>query len=214
MLAKWKIELVSFLSSLSLVSVGFSAWNLSSSIPVIETVDGTVQTDYVIKTDDYISLDSITVPEYNESGFIIQDSNADGGFTASNYSLITLKFTVKIEPFKKDTSPFTLNGDEYLQIYCDISFADKQIDASTLFTFSYITSTPKYKITSDSESSVLHIYNYPISTITNATEDYQLITTIKIETDKSQQTLINDILKENEFIFNTRIYGTQEEVEI
>lgn len=213
MLAKWKLELISFLSSLTLISVGFSSWNISSSLPVTQTVDGTVQADYVIKTDEYISLDFITPPEYNEDGFIVQDANIDGGFNSSYSSeIVVLKFTVKVDAFKSETSPFYLAQDNYLQIYCSVSFLEKQTEADSLFTFTRLTTTPKYQIVNNS---TFHIYNYPIETITAQETNYTIELKFKIATKNStDKNKIFNVLNGNKFVFDTKIYGTKEEVTV
>ena len=101
MLAKWKLEMLGILASLSLVSVGFSTWNISATIPITNTVQGNLQADYVIKTDEYVYFDKdgnketddgIVLPYYSEDGFITKNSN--NIYEISEKGYIYLYFTI------------------------------------------------------------------------------------------------------------------------
>ena len=229
MLAKWKIELVSFLSSLSLVSVGFSAWNLSSSIPVIETVDGTVQTDYVIKTDDYVYFadNGIILPSYVTDGYITADKN--GIYGLSDIGKLTLFFTINGEECNKDSSSFKQNGDIYLNINCTITL---KTNATAFFSTHSIVSEDiefkrdvysddetkptslSYDIISNENGAValdLTITNYPYTKIPKNEDDTYTNGKITIvlpfkTTDKSG---VYDILESDTFIFDTQVHGHQ-----
>lgn len=221
MLAKWKLELISFLSSLTLISVGFSSWNISSSVPVIETVDGTVQADYVIKTDEYVYFadGGITLPEYNEKGFIVANKDADGGFSASDKAKIQLVFTVdynKCLGLNGESSALIANGDTYLNIECTITLKN---NATTFFAENTIgnpslnfdlPSTDENNlfystVTDENNKTVaytLNIKNYPYTELTKNGEISLTLTLTSIN-----QTNINNLLTGNTFIFDTEVYG-------
>ncbi len=215
MLAKWKIELVSFLSSLTLISVGFSTWNISSSVPVIETIDGSVQTDYVIKTNDYVYFadDGITLPSYVEDGFITK--NSSDIYELSNIGYLSLVFTVdynKCLGLNGENSALKANKDNLLNIECDITlknnantfFAENPI---TLDTFkSDLESNFVYKEIQDETNKTvgytLIISDYPYE---NLTQDGQII--VKLILTSSKQANIYTRLNGNTFIFDTKVHG-------
>jgi len=226
MLAKWKIELVSFLSSLSLVSVGFSAWNLSSSIPVIETVSGTVQTDYVIKTDDYVYFskddskdtdDGIILPEFNEGGFINKDK--DGIYSNVSYATMTLYLTVDGAKCNGDDSVLKANQDDLINIYCDITLSNKakEFFNDNLGTFALINNTNGVEIepilSSEDEKVgyTLSIKNYDYKSLES--NNGQITISISIVS-KTQSDIYKILYDEetktvNSFIFHTEINGVK-----
>lgn len=218
MLAKWKIELVSFLSSLSLVSVGFSAWNLSSSIPVIETVSGSVQTDYVIKTDDYVYFadDGIILPEFNKGGFINKDTN--GIYSNVSYATMTLYLTVDGAKCNGDDSVLNANQDDLINIYCDITLANKakEFFNDNLGTFDLINNTNGVDIDpilskNEKVGYTLSIKNYDYKSL----EENNGKITISISIVSTNQSKIYDILYDketktvNSFVFHTEINGVK-----
>ena len=223
MLAKWKIELVSFLSSLSMISVGFSAWNLSSSIPVIETVNGTVQTDYVVKTDNYVYFskddskdtdDGIILPQYNAGGFIVKDSEGNG-YVSSSVGDMILYFAINVKKIKENY-PFS-NSDNYLHIECNIALYDSKNVLQTAFfnfaeedvtedvisaetTIKNTQNTIMRRITKTPKSSsgytqyFLQICNLSMTEITTS-ESNVLFYAVKITTDAQDKTKVKSALE-------------------
>lgn len=219
MLAKWKIELVSFLSSLSLVSVGFSAWNLSSSIPVIETVDGTVQTDYVLKTDDYVYFadDGIILPEFNEGGFINKDK--DGIYSNVSYATMILYLTVDGAKCNGDDSVLKANQDDLINIYCDITLSNKakEFFNDNLGTFALINNTngvdiePILSSEDEKVGYTLSIKNYDYKSLES--NNGQITISISIVS-KTQSDIYKILYDEetktvNSFVFHTEINGVK-----
>ncbi|MBQ7369650.1 MAG: hypothetical protein IJW58_01595 [Clostridia bacterium] len=105
MISKWKMEMLTFLTSLTLVSVGFSSWQISSS--PIPDLSATVGVDSVVHTDNFVGLGDPTLFEYNaEDGcFISYDQDGipvDSG-TVANF---TLNYTLYPETCNSEDSPF------------------------------------------------------------------------------------------------------------
>jgi hypothetical protein len=211
MLSKWKIELIAFLASLSLISVGFSSWNISYTVPVIETISGTVQTDYVLKTDDYVYFadGDITLPTYVQDGFITQ--NAQGIYELSNVGKLKLVFTIDYEKcngLNDNVSALKQNGDIYIDIDCIISLKN---NATTFFsqnTFSVtgynsgLTTGYTYSEITNSSGYSLSITNYPY---TQLTEDGKIEVTFSITT--TNKANVYSLLNGNSFTFETKVQG-------
>lgn len=223
MLAKWKIELVSFLSALSMFSVGFSSWNISSTLtnPAIQTADGTVQTDCVIKTDEYVFFskdadkttdDGIILPLFNAGGFVRQNEN--GVYYNSAEGYITLYFTVDGTKCNATNSPLKNNGDNRLNIICEFTtatnqtelFNDNLSDVSPSAGGTTITNKEFITNTNGKVGYRFIISNYDFTALENAENPYGLITVSIKLTSKSKMDL-KDLLNENTFIFNTEVNG-------
>lgn len=108
MIAKWKMEMLTFLTSLTLVSVGFSSWQVSS--PPVPDLSATVGVDSVVQTDSFVSLADPTLFEY-----ILGDSNEDSHFVIyengapvdkKNVANFSLEYTLYPEACASEISPF------------------------------------------------------------------------------------------------------------
>jgi hypothetical protein len=226
MLAKWKLEMLGILASLSLVSVGFSTWNISATIPITNTVQGNLQADYVIKTDEYVYFDKdgnketddgIVLPKYNAGGFIVPDPKLDGGYISSNSATITLYLTVDYSKCKGADSALMKNGDTLLQIDCDIAFTNVELfnDNTTISLHTY---NSKNGISSsaalisildpDEKNKIvcynLRLFNYSLGSLTQ--DDLITINLTLTSKDKSK---INGLLVNNWFLFNTQVCGSK-----
>ena len=217
MISKWKMEMLAFLTSLTLVSVGFSSWQITG--PVIENTMGSIQSEPVIKTDQYVTL-SPTVPEYNAGGFIVSDTTITGGYKASAASSISLTFTLSEKCFG-ETSPFYIstNDDETInyekiEIYCDITLRN---NASSFF--GDISSSPSPSLGGDKiNATFVSITNaesekigYRISKtgIDLSTLSANAQITVSLNITMNDKSKIKTYLDDNEFIFNTQVYGTK-----
>ena len=216
MLAKWKIELISFLSSLSLISVGFSSWNISYTVPVIQTTEGTVQTDYVLKTDEYVYFadGGITLPAYVQDGYIAQTNK--GVYTLSTTSELKLVFTVdnnKCNGLNGETSALKQNGDTYIDIDCNISlknnataFFAQNSFAVTSYNSGLNTGYTGAEFKNSSNEIVgysLSITNYPFTQLTNDNGEIKITITITTTNEANVYSLLNG----NSFTFETKVQG-------
>lgn len=109
MISKWKMEMLTFLTSLTLVSVGFSSWQISSS--PIPDLSATVGVDSVVHTDNFVSLGDPTLFEYNaEDGcFITYEYDEDGNvkpIDKINVANFTLNYNLNLSNCKSEDSPF------------------------------------------------------------------------------------------------------------
>ena len=225
MLSKWKIELISFLASLSMISVGFSSWNISYTVPVIETIGGTIQTDYVLKTDDYVYFskdddkstdDGVILPNFVKEGFVTQDDK--GIYRLSNVGYLDLVFTVDYA--KCNSNESALKKDTKIDIECNISLA---ANANKFF---YAISAEEFSCSYDSwnlgfpidatnpnglnfslvpvgNSVSLKIINYPFNQLaenTNGKIYFTLSFTLQQKSDAQY-------LDKNTFVFDTKVYS-------
>lgn len=225
MLAKWKLEMLEILASLSLVSVGFSTWNISATIPITNTVQGNLQADYVIKTDEYVYFDKdgdkqttpndgIVLPEYNAGGFVVK--NDSGIYENTDTSTLILYFTVDYEKCIADDSP--IKDDTYLQIDCDISFTNP--DFFKKMKISFLSSSSKNSISFDrifasittpndenpDENPVIVGYNLRLFNY-NFTQDDLITVTLQLES--SDISSISSLLNNHSFIFNTQVHSSK-----
>jgi len=130
MISKWKLELLAFLTSLTLISVGFSSWQITSG-PVMESLNGSIQTEAVYNAKDYVTFNTyegdnksgISLFTYNEDGFISYNSNGEAeAYTQSGE--VTLFYTVNVTNSRKTDSLLKqdLEGElKYLRIDVTIS---------------------------------------------------------------------------------------------
>ena len=153
MISKWKLELLAFLTSLTLISVGFSSWQITSG-PVMESLNGSILASPVQTASDYITFDTtvgtnntgITMFEYNESfGFIGYGSN--GLPTESTAATITLNYQINVDNCRgyNEFDSFIMKDEDldgyelsYLQLNITVNLRDKQTgnyDTSTLGSF-------------------------------------------------------------------------------
>ena len=86
MISKWKINLIAFLISMTLFSVGFSSWQITSKF--VEIANGTITTDSVIPAPDDVSqlvtIDEVECFKFNSLGIV--HLNADGTYKETNYT--------------------------------------------------------------------------------------------------------------------------------
>ena len=98
MTLKAKMSLLVFLTSLSIVSIGFSSWSITAETTA--EINGNIEVDNVIRSDKYIKLD--TTKGENQSGkecFKFQENGylADDGATVTGKGYIKSYFTLDLE---------------------------------------------------------------------------------------------------------------------
>ena len=204
--------MLAFLTSLTLISVGFSSWQITG--PVENTVSGNMQSEPVIKTDQYVTL-SPTVPEYNVGGFIVPDTAVDGGYKASDTGTITLAFKLSSNCFG-ETSPFYISTNEdktnyeNLTIYCDITLRN--------YAAEFFGSIIDYKPIINGAGSFNQITNAESQTIgcrvsktgiDLSTLSANSTITVSLNIAVKDKTKVKTYLDNNEFVFNTQVYGTK-----
>ena len=220
MLSKWKLEMLGILASLSLVSVGFSTWNISATIPMTNTVQGNLQADYVIKTDEYVYFDKdgdkttddgIVLPKYNAGGFVVK---TNGIFGNSDKSNLTLYFTVDYAKCIANSSP--IKDDTYLQIDCDISFTNPDFFKNmkiSLLSYSSQNNISCSKIFTsipdpDDENTIvcynLRLFSYNFSTLTQND-----LITITLQLESSDKSAISGLLNNHSFVFNSQVHSSK-----
>ena len=236
MLSKWKLEMLGILASLSLVSVGFSTWNISAAIPIYNTVQGNLQADYVIKTDEYVYFDKdgntatddgIVLPYYNEDGFITK--NSSNIYEISEKGYIYLYFTINGSVCNSENSALSKNEDKYLQIACDITLDKEQIAFFSNVGFfassddkdldeGNITHKPIKSSEGKTVGYTVYFGNYDFtklkpSNIGETTISPYATIEIKISLSATDKTLLSKHLDNTRFIFNTEVYVTKEQID-
>ena len=96
MISKWKINLIAFLLSMTLFSVGFSSWQITSKF--IEETTGTITVDSVLAPPEsvakLITIDSVECFSYNSTDIV--HVNPDGTFKEANKTAtVTAYFTLR-----------------------------------------------------------------------------------------------------------------------
>jgi hypothetical protein len=147
MISKWKLELLAFLTSLTLISVGFSSWQITSG-PVL--LSGTIQTSPVQKASEYITFD--TTVGTNNTGITMFEYSGELGFigsSATSYTQasVTLNYQINVDNCRgyNGFESFIMKDEEldgyelsYLQLNITVNLRDKQTgnyDTSTLGSF-------------------------------------------------------------------------------
>ena len=111
MLTRGKVLLLTILCLLSLVSIGFASWTITESDE--EIVYGSMHTDNVINSADFIRLDTskgeqntgISCFNYKETGYLAED-----GINISNYGYIYTYYILDLE------NCFKMFGEDYSSI--------------------------------------------------------------------------------------------------
>ena len=211
MISKWKMEMLAFLTSLTLISVGFSSWQITG--PVENTVSGNMQSEPVIKTDQYVTL-SPTVPEYNAGGFIVADEAVDGGYKASASTSISLTFTLSEKCFGA-TSPFYISTNEdgtinyeKIEIYCDITLRNNATDFFGSISSSSLTNGTQFVEIKNAESEKIG-YRVSKTGIDLSMLSANSTITVSLNIEVKDKTKVKTYLDDNEFVFNTQVYGTK-----
>lgn len=136
MISKWKLELLAFLTSLTLISVGFSSWQITSG-PVMESLNGSILASPVQTASDYITFD--TTVGTNNTGITMFEYSGELGFigsSATSYTQasVTLNYQINVDNCRgyngfesfimKDED---LDGYElsYLQLNITVNLRDK-----------------------------------------------------------------------------------------
>ena len=135
MTLKAKMSLLVFLTSLSIVSIGFSSWSITAETTA--EINGNIEVDNVINSDDYIRLD--TTKGYNNTGvdcFKYQDYgylNSEGT-SVTDTGYIRAYFVLDVEKCYQ-----LLAGDyEKLKIDFKLGYTDNTLTSLNLFKY-YIT---------------------------------------------------------------------------
>ena len=109
MISKWKINLIAFLISLTLFSVGFSSWQITNNFE--KTVEGTITLDSVkeppANLKEYIELKELICFEYNSSGFI---HTIDNNKTVDKTTTVTAPFYLYPQKLQSHFSGFATNS--------------------------------------------------------------------------------------------------------
>lgn len=93
MTLKSKMSLLVFLTSLSIVSVGFSSWSITAEAQA--EVGGNIEVDNVIESTKYLQYKTHTIFNYNEDGFL--DANNKPTYTG----YFTINYTLDVNECKK-----------------------------------------------------------------------------------------------------------------
>lgn len=133
MTLKAKMSLLVFLTSLSIVSIGFSSWSITAETTA--EIGGNIEVDNVIESTKYLKYKSHTIFSYNEDGFLDANNNT---VYVGNFQI---NYTLDINECK---NLFGSEGDLKLDI--DIHLPDDIKNSTSLLSlnmFSKITASIK-----------------------------------------------------------------------
>ena len=131
MTLKSKMSLLVFLTSLSIVSVGFSSWSITAETTA--EINGNIEVDNVISTEDCIYVNEIDTIKMCENGFLDEDNHI------VSTGKITFHYTVNVENCKSYFAPLSslsltsnlaLVGEEECDLINSITGYSLEIDAS------------------------------------------------------------------------------------
>ena len=94
MLSKSKLNLLMAFSLITLVSVGFSSWNISFTNEM--TVNGSFDVDEVYTNETFVNVDSIESFRYYNTGFLTDDNKI------STKGTIAINLTVDVNKCKEE----------------------------------------------------------------------------------------------------------------
>ena len=118
MLSKSKLNLLMAFSLMTLVSVGFSSWNISFTNEM--TVNGSFDVDEVYTNETFVNVDSIDSFRYYNTGFLTSDNYSSSTWTHTTYATIPtlsdsdISFTVYYD-FEIDSNEFKESTFDFLQ---------------------------------------------------------------------------------------------------
>lgn len=129
MISKWKINLIAFLISLTLFSVGFSSWQITNSAMVEDT--GIIQVDSVVKAPDDVRklVDFVSVDcfEYGINGFVLRDEK---GFpSTTKTATVTANFILYPTALQEHFSSYDATA---LSVEAVLTY-ENAVDNATLF---------------------------------------------------------------------------------
>ena len=111
MISKWKINLIAFLISMTLFSVGFSSWQITNNI--VQTVTGDITADSVIPAPDDVSqlviFESIDCFEFNSIGIIHRNGNG-AIIKTDKTATITAHFTLYPQSLQEYFSAYNVSA--------------------------------------------------------------------------------------------------------
>ena len=157
MTLKTKMSLLVFLTSLSIVSIGFSSWSITAETTA--EINGNIEVDNVVGIDDCIYLNTnkgtessgVDILRYYESGFINSENYiVDEG-------IITVYYTVDLAKCNDIFAPST-------NLCVDIALKYSDSNSSCTLISKYLSTTTGYSITSDKQ--------YSLGSITNVNNEY------------------------------------------
>lgn len=229
MLINWKVKMMGFLCALTLFSVGFSSWSVTGGMPRPYDTEGGIETDYVIKTDNYVYFskdehisteDGIVLPKYNAAGFVAE-SVVDGNkvYTNSSTAQMTLYFTVNYAKYLELKNDDT-RTEKTMDITCEITLAfnASQFFNNTLQTtggftipseVDGLTETQCEKIEDTSTTPaqcigyIITLKGYNLEKLT-ANGLIEIPITLKVANNKDAY--VAEYLTTNKFVFNTKAY--------
>ena len=159
MTLKTKMSLLLFLTSVSIVSIGFSAWSITAETTA--EINGNIKVDNVVSIDDCVYLNTnkgidssgVDILRYYENGFI------DSENYIVDLGTMTVYYTVDLEKCNDIFAP-----SNNLCVEITLKYSDS--DSNCTLIDKYLSSNKGYLITSDKQ--------YSLGSITNVDNEYTI----------------------------------------
>ena len=191
MTLKTKMSLLLFLTSVSIVSIGFSSWSITAETTA--ELNGNIEVDNVISTDDCIYINQIETVKMCEIGFT-DDSN----HIVSN-GKITIHYVVNVDNCKSYFSPLSS-----LKLVSTLSlYGEKQCDLIDSITDYNVNLNEPYNY-SDSSSNDNKTITFSLNNFTDIdVELFEFTITMFFEYEIGEKfkTNIYDVMNENNIQF-------------
>ena len=139
MLSKSKLNLLMAFSLISLVSVGFSSWNISFTNEMI--VNGSFDVDEVYTNETFVNVDSIESFRYYNTGFLTDDNKI------STKGTIAINLTVDVNKCKEEMGNISSVNVELI-----LKYANRLNQSYDIFNHISVRASDNYSV-SDSYSS-------------------------------------------------------------
>lgn len=151
---KAKLFILSVLMPLSMMSIGFSSWTITS----VHNVNGSFTTETVLDKGTYITACEVEYFEYMSTGFFTYPETESGNHTPqiSDVGYLTATLTINLE---KCRNVFTASNDLELQIELLNSATVKDDNGNTLSLFPYFTTATYAKVGEDGATVDAHAAN-------------------------------------------------------
>lgn len=212
------------LSLTSIFSIGFASWTVTTPKITPVEITGGMQTDYVIKADDYVSFDNgdtdtvgdgVVLPEYNADGFVTTITK-DGNTVYENSEMADMVLYLVVDYDKcqeliaREETTMNISVTFTLQTNAKEFFNDTISEIKTISAAAGSATLSFSKNTADlGEGAVTVGYTVDLKgyKFSDLTQNEQIRLTITFDAITGKEKNIADCLNGNQFVFNTSVHS-------
>ena len=216
------------LSLTSIFSIGFASWTVTTPKITPVEITGGMQTDYVIKADDYVSFDNgdtdtvgdgVVLPEYNADGFvttITNDGNTvyENSETADMVLYLVVDYDKCQELIAREETTMNISVTFTLQTNANAFFNDTLAEIKSISAFGAGSAMPGISTNTaviDGKTVrvgyTVFITGYKFSDLTqNQNGQIELKIPFTAKTEEAKKN-IAECLNGNQFVFNTSVHS-------